>query len=50
MMKSSMLLDVDLSPPTSTSHPPDVIHMIGVLRLSPFFATFPLPCIILNAN
>ena len=37
-------------PPTSTSHPPDVIHVIGVLRLSPFFATFPLPCIILNAN
>ena len=24
----------------STSHPPDVIHMIGILRPSPFFALF----------
>ena len=32
----------------STSRLPDVIHMIGVPRPSPFFA--PLPCIILNEN
>ena len=28
----------------------DVIHVIGVPRPSPFFATLPLPCIVLNAN
>ena len=27
-------------PPTSTSRPPDVIHLIGVPRPSPFFALF----------
>ena len=50
MMKSSMLFELDPSPPTSTSHLPNVIHMISVPRLSPFFAALPLPCIILNAN
>ena len=34
------------APHTSTSHPPDIIHVIGVPRPSLFFA--PLPCIILN--
>ena len=29
--------------PTSTSHPPDVIHMIGVPIPSPFFATLLIP-------
>ena len=28
------------TPPTSTSRPPDVIHVIGVPRPSPFFALF----------
>ena len=36
------------APHTSTSCPPDVIHVIGVPRPSPFFA--PLPCTILNKN
>ena len=36
------------APHTSTSRPPDVIHVIGVPRPSPFFA--PLPCTILNKN
>ena len=33
-------------PPTSTSHPQNVIHMIhvGVPRASPFFVALPLPC------
>ena len=35
---------------TSTSRPPDVTHVINETRPSPFFALFPLPCIILNAN
>ena len=34
----------------STSHPPDVIHVIGVPRASLFFTTLLLPCIILNTN
>ena len=29
------------APPTSTSRPPDVIHVIGVPRPSPFFVLFP---------
>jgi len=33
-------LNVDPSPPTSTSRPPDVIHVIGVPRPSLFFALF----------
>jgi len=36
------------TPHTSTSRPPDVIHVIGVPRPSPFFT--PLSCIILNEN
>ena len=36
-----------LRPPPFCSH---VIHVIGVPRPSPFFATLPLPCIVLNAN
>ena len=28
------------SPPTPTSRPPDIIHVIGVLRPSPFFMLF----------
>ena len=31
-------------PPTSTSHPQDVIHMIGVPRASLFFVALSLPC------
>ena len=34
----------------STSHPPDVIYVMGVFKPTPFFAALPLPCIILNAN
>jgi len=33
-------------PPMSTSHPPDVIHMKGVPRVSPFFTALPLLCIL----
>ena len=41
MMKSSTLfLNADPSLPTSTSRPPDVIHVIGVPRPSPFFTLF----------
>ena len=44
MTKSSTLFHVyssaDPSPPTSTLRPPDVIHVIGVPRPSPFFALF----------
>ena len=35
-----MYLSADPSPPTSTSCPPDVIHVIGVPRPSPFFMLF----------
>ena len=49
MMKSSTLFECGPLP-MSTSCPPDVIHVIGVPRPSPFFATLPLPCILLNAN
>ena len=48
-MKSSTLFERGPLPPMSTSHPPDIIHVIGVPRPSSFF-TAPLPCIILNAN
>ena len=43
MMKSSKLCYT--SPPLrlSTSHPPDVIHVVSVPRPSPFFAALPLP-------
>ena len=34
------VLLIGYRPPTSTSRPPDVIHMIGVPRPSPFFALF----------
>ena len=39
-------------PPTSTSCPPDVIHVIGIHRPSLFFVALLLPllCIILNGN
>ena len=40
-------LNVDPAP-TSTLCPPDVIHVIGILRPRLFFAAFPLPC--MNAN
>ena len=50
MMKLVCYLNVDPSPPTSTSRPPDIIHVIGVPRPSPFFHVLPLLCIILNAN
>ena len=43
-------LSADTSPPMSTSHPPDVIHVISVPRPFPFFTTLLLPCIILNTN
>lgn len=50
MMKSRMLFECGLSPPMSTSHPPNVIHVTSVFRPSPFFAVLPLQCTILNAN
>ena len=50
MMKSTTLFECGPLPPMSTSYPPDVIHVIGVPRLSPFFTALPLPCSILNAN
>jgi len=37
MMKSSALFERGPSPHTSTSRPPDVIHVIGVPRPSPLF-------------
>ena len=40
MMKSSTLFERGPLPPTSTSCPPDVIHVIGVPRPSPFFTLF----------
>ena len=43
-------LNVGPSSPTSTLRPPDIIHVIGVPRPSPFLTALPLPCIILNAN
>ena len=50
MMKSSTLFKCGPLPPTYASHPPDVIHVTGVPRPSPFFATLLLLCIALNAN
>ena len=50
MMKPSTLVERGPSPPTSTLRPPDISHVIGVPRPSPFFAALPLPCIILNVN
>ena len=37
---------------TSTSCPPDIVHMVSVPRPSPFFVALPPPCtyIMLNAN
>ena len=43
MMKSSTLFHVfecGPYPPMSTLRPPDIIHVIGVPRPSPFFALF----------
>ena len=45
-----VVLAVGPLPPTSTSCPPDVIHVINAPRLSLFFAGLPLPCIIVNAK
>ena len=43
MMKSNTLFERGSPPPpTSTSRPPDVIHMTGVPRPSPFFTLFHL--------
>ena len=42
-MKSSTLFERGPLPPTFTSHPPDVIHVKGVPRPSPFFALFRFP-------
>ena len=42
MMKSSTLFECGPLPPTPTSRPPDVIHVTGVPRPSPFFALFRL--------
>ena len=50
MMKSSVLFECGPLPPTFTLLPPDIIHVIGVLRPSPFFTALPLPCIIMNVN
>ena len=50
MMKSVRYLNVEPSSPMSTSHPPDISHMMSIPRPSLFFAALPLPCIILNAN
>ena len=44
MVKSSKLFERGPLPPTSTSRPPYVIHVISVLSPSPFFAALPLPC------
>ena len=49
-MKSSALLNVDPSPPTSTSCLPDIIHVLSVPWVSPFFTALPLMCIILNTK
>ena len=44
MMKSSTLFVVGAPPPpTSTSRPPDVIHVTSVPRPSPFFSRLPPP-------
>jgi len=40
MMQSSTLFECGPLPPTSTSHPPDIIHVISVPRPSPFFTLF----------
>ena len=37
-------------PPYVHLGPPDVIHVVKVPGPSLFFATLPLPCIILNTN
>ena len=37
-MKSSCYLNVDPSPPASTSHPPDVIHVMQVFPGLPCFS------------
>ena len=50
MMKSSTLFERGPLPPTSTSCPPNVIHVIGIPRPSLFFATLQLPCFILNTK
>ena len=36
--------------PSPPPHPPDVIHVMNFPRPSPFFSSFPLPRIIVNAN
>ena len=50
MMKSSTLFECGPlpSPASSTSCPPDVIHVISVPKPSPFFAALLLPGIIVN--
>ena len=44
------VLVVGHRPPTSTSRPPDVIHMIGIPRPSPFFTAFPHPPYIIHVT
>ena len=43
-------IDYGPCPPTSTSHPPDVSHMMNSPRSSTFFTALRLPCIMVNAN
>ena len=50
MMKSSALFECGPSPHTSTSCPPNVIHVISVPGPFQFYAALPVPCITLNTN
>ena len=49
-MIQCVVLAVGSLPPTSTSHPPDVVQVMNVPRPSPFFAGLPLLFIIVNGN
>ena len=46
VMKSNILFECGPLPSMSISHPPDVIHMISILRSFLFFTALPLLCVI----
>ena len=50
LVRYFMYLNADPSPPISALHSPDIIYMVSVPSSFLFFTTFPLSCIILNAN
>ena len=47
IMKSSALFECGPLSPMSTSHPPDIIHVISVPRPSPFFTALLFSCTVI---